>query len=203
MALQVGITGGIGSGKSVVCDIFRLLGVAIFNSDLEGRRILEDDTEVKNKVKAIFGPGAYRADGLPDRKYIASQAFTDASKLKALNGVIHPAVASRFQYWCAEHASDAYVLKEAAVLVESGAYKEMDKVILVSAPQALKLSRAAKRDNLSEEEIQKRSRNQLSEAELLHHAQYVIVNDEQQLLIPQVLKLHEQLKKDAQSHSRA
>jgi dephospho-CoA kinase len=203
MALKIGITGGIGSGKSAVCDIFHLLGISVFNSDLEGRKILEDNEEVKKKVAALFGPASFSADGAPDRKYIASQAFTNPEKLKKLNGIIHPAVALQFHNWCREHEQEDYILKEAAVLIESGAYKELDAVILVSAPEALRWARASQRDRITEDEIRKRSRNQMTEKELLPYARYVIVNDESQLLIPQVLELHEQLKKAAQSHSFA
>ncbi|MFI5149179.1 MAG: dephospho-CoA kinase [Bacteroidia bacterium] len=195
MALKVGITGGIGSGKSVVCDIFRLLGISIFNSDLEGRKILDEEEEVKQKLVLLFGPEAYTTAGKADRKYIASLVFENPVRLKALNDIVHPAVAARFQRWCKAHEKEAYILKEAAVLVESGAYKEMDKIILVSAPDHLRIERAQKRDNLSAEEVKKRSRNQLSEETLRKYAGYILVNDETQLLIPQVLALHEQLKK--------
>jgi dephospho-CoA kinase len=191
MTLKVGITGGIGSGKSVVCDIFSLLGVPVFNSDAEARTILQSNEGVVAAVKTLFGSQAYDAQGMPDRKWIASVAFADPGKLKGLNALIHPAVEIRFKEWVQEHASAAYVLKEAAILVESGAYAHMDSVILVSAPEALRVSRACKRDKLSVEEVEKRSRNQMKESDLRKYAQHIILNDEVELLIPQVLKLHE------------
>jgi len=191
MTIKVGITGGIGSGKSVVCQIFSLLGVPVFNSDLEGRSILENNDQVIASVKEIFGPAAYSAEGKPDRKLIASMAFSDAVKLKKLNAVIHPAVSNRFSVWLTQHALASYVVKEAAILVESGAYKDLDYLVLVSAPEELKRIRAAKRDHLSPEEITRRSSNQMSETELTKYAQFIIRNDEEELLIPQVLKLHE------------
>ncbi len=197
MALKIGITGGIGSGKSVVCEIFALLGVPVFNSDLEGRSILETDAKVVAAVKEIFGAEAYTEDGKPDRIRIASLAFADKEKLKRLNAVVHPAVAERFHNWLAQHSDADYVVKEAAVLVESGAYKEMDHVVLVSAPEELKRSRAAKRDHLTLAEVDKRSRNQMKETDLAKYAQFVIRNDEAELLIPQVLKLHALFKKEA------
>jgi dephospho-CoA kinase len=191
MTLKIGITGGIGSGKSVVCHIFSLLGVPVFNSDLEGRSILENDSRVIASVKTIFGADAYSADGEPDRKKIAALAFSDAEKLKKLNAVIHPAVNERFSVWLIQHAAASYVIKEAAILVESGSYKELDYLVLVSAPEELKQTRAAKRDNLSPEQVAKRSRNQMNETELAEYVQFVIRNDEKELLIPQVMKLHE------------
>ena len=201
MTLKVGITGGIGSGKSVVCEIFSLLGVPVFNSDLEGRNILEKNEKVIAAGKEVFGPDCYSAEGTPDRKRIASLAFNDSGKLKKLNAIIHPAVNERFHDWLIEHAGADYVVKEAAVLVESGAYKEMDYLVLVSAPDELKRSRAAKRDKISDEEVSRRSRNQLPETELAKYAQFIIRNDEAELLIPQVLKLHAIFK--AESAKRA
>jgi dephospho-CoA kinase len=190
MTLKVGITGGIGSGKSVVCEIFSLLGVPVFNSDLEGRNILETNSKVIEAVKEIFGKEVY-TDGKPNRKLIASYAFSDKTKLEKLNAIIHPAVNDRFHAWMLGHSEADYIVKEAAVLVESGAYKEMDYLVLVSAPDELKRSRVVKRDKINEEEIRKRSSNQMKEAELTKYAQFVIHNDEAELLIPQVLKLHD------------
>ena len=201
MALKVGITGGIGSGKSVVCDIFRLLGVPIFNSDLESREILQSDALVRAGVKEIFGPQAYAMDGTPDRKFIASLAFSDKSKLAKLNALIHPAVNKRFEDWCVEHSESDYVIKEAAILIESGAYKQLDCVVVVNAPEALRFKRASERDHLTTEEIIRRSKNQLPESELNTYADYKIQNDEAVLLIPQVMKLHSILKERAHKKS--
>jgi dephospho-CoA kinase len=198
MAIKVGITGGIGSGKSVVCEIFRLLGVPVFNSDLEGREILRTHPKVISEVKKIFGPAAYSEDEIPDRKLIAAIAFSDPVKLAALNAVIHPAVNERFEEWCAKHADAAYVIKEAAILVESGAHKQMDLIVVVSAPETLRFKRAMKRDNISAEEVTKRSLNQLPEEELRKYADFIILNDEDTLLIPQVLKVHQIVKSNVQ-----
>lgn len=197
MSLKVGITGGIGSGKSVVCDMFRLLGIPIFNSDLEGRFILETDLEVISSVKQIFGAASYPKDGKPDRAYIASQAFVDADKLSQLNAVIHPAVNRHFEAWCKAHEAASYVIKEAAILVESGAYKQLDVLILVTAPETLRLERAAARDHLTVEEVRKRSRNQLPEEELRKYANHIIINDGSVSVISQVMKLHDLLKAKA------
>jgi dephospho-CoA kinase len=196
MSLKVGITGGIGSGKSVVCDMFRILGVPVFNSDVEGRQILERE-EVKEAVKKIFGDKAYESDGKPDRKYIASLAFADADKLAKLNEVIHPAVEKRFKDWCQSHSRAVYVIKEAAILVESGSYKHLDVLVLVTAPDELRIKRASERDKITREEVQRRSRNQLPQKELQKFAQYTVVNDGETALIPQVMKLHAILKEKA------
>jgi dephospho-CoA kinase len=196
MTFKAGISGGIGSGKSVVCDIFRLLGVPVFNSDLEARRILEGNPEVVREVTALFGPSVY-PDGIPDRKKIASIVFSDKEKLNLLNGIIHPAVSKRFNEWTLENEEADYVLREAAILVESGAYREMDCIILVCAPDELRYSRAAKRDHITEEEVRKRGQNQMKQEELKKYATYTILNDGKELLIPQVLKIHALLKEQA------
>jgi dephospho-CoA kinase len=197
MSLKVGITGGIGSGKSAICDIFRILGVPVFNSDLEGRLLLEEDKEVKEAVIRLFGEKAYSSDGKPDRKYIASRAFADADKLAKLNGVIHPAVEKRFNDWCTTHSKAAYVIKEAAILVESGSYKHLDVLVVVSAPEELRIKRTSERDKITREEVLKRSRNQLPPEELQKFAQYTVVNDGETALIPQVMNLHAILKEKA------
>jgi dephospho-CoA kinase len=194
MALKVGITGGIGSGKTVVCEIFRLLGVPVFSSDLEARKILEEDRAVIAAVKKLFGEECYSAQGKPDRKRIASLAFGDPAKLTQLNAIIHPAVRKCFHDWVDAHGAFPYIMQEAAVMVESGTYKELDHIILVLAPEALRIERAAKRDKLTPEEVKQRSRNQLPDEELKKYADYIIRNDEAELLIPQVLNLHEILK---------
>ncbi|HEV7232529.1 MAG TPA: dephospho-CoA kinase [Bacteroidia bacterium] len=197
MALKAGITGGIGSGKSVVCDIFRLLGIPVFNSDREARQILESNPDVVRQVTDIFGPSVYPEPGKPDRKKIASIVFNDKEKLKLLNGIIHPAVSKRFEDWAHENEAADYVLREAAILVESGAHQQMDCIILVCAPDDLRFSRAAKRDDISEEEVRKRSLNQMKQEDLKKYATYTIINDGKELLIPQVLKIHALLKEKA------
>jgi dephospho-CoA kinase len=199
MALKVGITGGIGSGKSVVCEIFKLLGVPVFNSDVEARNLLEEDAVLIAGVKSLFGDQIYNATGKPDRKQIASVVFADKTKLAALNALVHPAVARRFEHWAGSHAAAAYVLKEAAILIESGAYKELDAIILVCAPEELRFSRAAKRDGITEEEVKLRSRNQLSQEELSKYADYSIQNDGREMLIPQVVALHTRLRAAARN----
>jgi dephospho-CoA kinase len=190
MALKVGITGGIGSGKSVVCEIFKLLGVPVFNSDTEARNLLEEDAGVVEGVKSLFGDQVYTAKGKADRRQIAAVVFADKGKLAALNALVHPAVARRFEDWVSVHASADYVLKEAAILIESGAYKELDAIILVCAPDEVRFSRAAKRDGITEEEVRQRSQNQLSQDELRRYAGYFVQNDGLEMLIPQVVALH-------------
>lgn len=188
--IKIGITGGIGSGKTTVCKVFELLGVPVYYSDYEARMILDTDPAVHEAVLKLFGPSVKDADGMIDRKKIAAIVFTDKEKLEQLNALVHPAVGRRFESWCAGHAGVPFILKEAAILFESGAYRQVDKVIVVSAPQELKIERIRKRDQLKTEEILKRINSQMSEEEKIKRADFVIHNDERQLLIPQVLQLY-------------
>ena len=191
--IKVGITGGIGSGKSTVCRVFELLGVPVYYSDAEAKTILDADPEVNAAVLKLFGAGVKNEAGMIDRKKIAAIVFTEKDKLEKLNSIVHPAVGKHFDDWCKKNADAPFILKEAAILYESGAYKQVDKVIVVTAPEALKIERLQKRDGLSTAEIRKRINSQMSDAEKTGRADFVIANDEQSLLIPQVVSLYGQL----------
>lgn len=188
----VGITGGIGSGKSTVCRVFHSLGVPVFNADDEAKELYHDN-EVREKVTALLGKNAYKNDEL-DRAYVASKVFSDKERLAELNSIIHPAVQQRFEDWCSSQSGHAYVLKEAAILFEAGSDKGTDAVIMVSAPHELKIKRVMQRDGVSAEQVEKRMKNQWKDEEKIKRATYVIYNDEEQLVLPQVLKVHEELR---------
>lgn len=190
---KIGITGGIGSGKSTICKVFELLGVPVYYADVAARELLENDAEVKNKITAIFGKEVIDENGDIIRKKVASLVFGNENQLNKLNGIIHPAVALHFETWLKQRMAAPYILKEAAILFESGAYLQMDKIITVSAPVELRIARVVKRDTVSQEEVKQRMKNQLSEEERIKRAQFVIVNDEKQLVIPQIMELHEKL----------
>jgi dephospho-CoA kinase len=189
--LKIGITGGIGSGKTTVCRIFELLDVPIYYADEASKKLLVTDPEIKKKIVIAFGEKVLDDEQFISRKKVAAVVFGDESELKKLNAIMHPAIALHFESWLKHHANQPYILKEAAIMFESGAHNQMDKIITVSAPEELRIARVLNRDVVTKEEIRRRIKAQLPEAERIKRSQYVIVNDEQQLVIPQVMKLHQ------------
>lgn len=192
--LKIGITGGIGSGKTTVCKLFELLGVPVYNSDLEAKKLLDSDTEVKKSILNKFGAEVIDDNGSIDKKKLGVLVFNNKKMLEQLNAIVHPAVAKHFDNWCLQHGSENYILHEAAILFESGANKKVEKVITVVAPPELKIKRAVQRDKVSREQVEQRIKNQMSDDEKVKLSQFVIHNDEQQLLIPQIIAIHEQLR---------
>ncbi len=189
--IKVGITGGIGSGKSTVCNVFALLGIPVYSSDAAARTVLEEENVIR-QIAAMAGD-VLTEDQQIDRKKLADIVFKDKQKLEQLNGIVHPAVARHFENWCAKHKNAPYILKESAILFESGANEQVEKIITVTAPKALKIQRAAQRDDISEKQVEERMNNQLSDEEKTKRSDYILLNDEQQLIIPQVLSIHAQL----------
>lgn len=190
---KIGITGGIGSGKSTVCKVFELLDVPVYYADEEAKKLLDNDVEVKDKILQQFGAEVMDEKHSIDRKKLAAIVFNNTEKLSRLNAIVHPAVANHFESWLKKHEQSKYILKEAAILFESGAYKGVDEVITVIAPQELKIARVIKRDKSTPELVMQRIKSQLSDEEKIKRSQYVIHNDEQQLLIPQILLIHNKL----------
>jgi dephospho-CoA kinase len=188
--LKIGITGGIGSGKTTVCKVFELLNVPVFYADLQARELMAADEELISGIKSAFGSHIY-LDGLLNRGKLASVVFNDSDKLDLLNSLVHPAVFKAFHSWV-EQQKAPYILKEAALLFESGSYKDCNLTVLVKSPQELKIERIIKRDKLSKDEVLKRMSKQLGDEEKERLSNYIINNNEQDLLIPQVLYLHEQ-----------
>jgi dephospho-CoA kinase len=189
---QIGITGGIGSGKSVVCRLFAVLGVPVYDSDARAKWVMAHDAQLREELTAAFGPETFDAQGQLNRPYLARVAFPDPAQLARLNALVHPHVGRDFAQWAAARRAEghAYILKEAALLYESGAYRQLDRVITVFAPQTLRQARVLRRDpHRTPEDILTIIGKQLSEEEKLQRADYVVYNDDEQLLIPQVLKL--------------
>jgi len=184
----IGVTGSIGSGKTIVCKVFGILGIPVFNSDNAARQITETDKEVKEELKRLLGKNIYKGQE-PDRKKIAGLIFGDLSLLKKVNGIIHPKVAIRFKKWTKEQQAP-YVIQEAAILFESGAYKQMDRIITVTAPEELRLKRILKRKNMTREKAFDIMANQWTDNERIKQSDYCINNDEKHMLVPQVLELH-------------
>lgn len=188
--LKIGITGGIGSGKTTVCKVFAVLGVPTFNADEEAKSIMLNDEVLVNNIKKYFGPDAYFNDGTLNRKYLANIVFNDKDELEKLNKLVHPATIQAFQRW-AQKQSSPYCLHEAAILFESGAYKTCDYSILVSASTETRKKRVMNRDQVSEKEVMDRMKMQMPESEKAKLADFIIFNEKDTALLPQVLKLHE------------
>lgn len=200
--LQIGITGGIGSGKSIVCRIFTALGIPVYVADDRAKWLTEHDPILKADILRVMGPNAYDALGHYNRGWIASQVFADPALLQQLNNVIHPRVLSDTQAWVQEHTDKPYLIKEAAIMNAAGKGNTLDKVIVVEAPLDLRIKRILKRDpHRSEEEIRNIISRQISDEERLLLADYVFQNDEHQLLIPQVLAIHDDFLRQQQINS--
>lgn len=192
--LKVGLTGGIGSGKSFVARLFAELGVPVYQADVEAKMLIEVDTEIVAAYKSFFGNDIYTPLGL-NRPKVASIVFGDQELLKRVNKVVHPAVERHFDEWIKQQSDAAYVIHEAAILFESRSNELMDKVITVSASEAIRIARVMERDGVGEEAVRSRINNQMKEEERIAKANFVIVNDESQLLLPQVVRVHELLLK--------
>ena len=183
----IGITGGIGSGKSTIAKVFESMGYPVYNSDTRAKYLINNNTELIKSIKNSFGNDIYNSQGL-DRQKMASLVFNNPEKLKLLNSITHPAVGNDFNLW-ANSQSTPFVLKEAAILFETGIYKSLYKTILVSAPQETRIERVIKRDNTTAKEVLARMKNQWSEEKKTELADYVIDNSGEKLVIPQVIEL--------------
>ncbi|RYG00845.1 MAG: dephospho-CoA kinase [Chitinophagaceae bacterium] len=187
MSVKVGITGGIGSGKSTVSKIFEVLGVPVYYADDASKRIMNSDQVVIDAIIDSFGADTYK-DGKLDRSYLASQVFSNKEKLELLNSIVHPATILDADKWL-EKQNAPFVIKEAALLFESGSYAALDYVIGVYAPTALRLHRVMQRDNVTREQVLARMNKQIDENIKMKLCDFVIKNDEQHSLIEQVLEL--------------
>ncbi|HEY8784655.1 MAG TPA: dephospho-CoA kinase [Mucilaginibacter sp.] len=188
--LKIGLTGNIGSGKTTVSKIFELLGIPVFSADEAAKKVMVTDEVLISEIKSAFGEDAYFDDGALNRKHIATIVFNDSEQLAKLNSLVHPATFRAFDAWLKNICDATYVLKEAALLFESDSYKLCDYTIMVQAPLETRIKRVMQRDGLSRAEIKKRNAQQLPEERKAELADYVIVNDDNQLVIPQVLELH-------------
>lgn len=189
--LRIGLTGGIGSGKTTVARIFETLGIPVYYADDAAKRLMNDDPELKKALIDLFGESCYK-DGTLNKAYLASLVFQDSEKREQLNQIVHPATIADANVWLSQQHA-AYALREAALLFESGAAEGLDYVIGVSAPVHVRIKRVMQRDNLSQEDVIKRMDTQLQDTIKLKLCDFVIVNDERVGLLPQVLSLHEKL----------
>lgn len=189
--LRVGITGGIGSGKSTVCRIFEILGIPVYYADNAAKQLMRDNSELKQEIILHFGEDSY-SKGELNRAHISNIAFSDPSKLQLLNSLVHPRTIRDAEEWM-KRQTTPYVLKEAALIFESGSNLSLDYVIGVSAPRKLRIERIMSRDHISKELVEKKIDQQMQEEEKMKRCDHVILNDEEHLLTEQVLFIHQQL----------
>jgi len=187
----VGVTGGIGSGKSTVCKVFETLGIPAFNADEEAKNIYNNEPQALTEVKEVFGEKVFTNNQL-DKTKLAQIVFGNADLLQQLNNIVHPLVRKQFAVWQSKQAAP-YVIREAAILIESGAHKDCDHIILVTAQEATRVERVRKRSGLSEEEIRKRMANQWTDEQRRPFCDFEVKNDDDQLILPKIYAIHEQL----------
>lgn len=190
--IKVGITGGIGSGKSFVAEIVRKTGYPVYIADNEAKRLMVEDTELTEAIKKQFGESAYLENGALNRAHLASIVFEDKEQLSKLNQLVHPAVYKDFQKW-AEHQIKPIVFKEAALLIETGSHRQLDFLIVVTAPEQVRIKRVMDRDGVTENDVRSRMKNQLPQAEKDEKADFLIINDGKQAIVPQLSEALEKL----------
>jgi dephospho-CoA kinase len=191
----LGITGGIGSGKSTVCQVFRQLGIPVYEADAEVKKLYQSDTTLVASLRARFPADLFNEEGRPDTSRFAAYFFNQPAALEQLNALVHPPVKEHFRKWTKENRQSPYVIKEAAILFESGTDKDCDRVATVAAPEEMRIARVVNRDKRSRSEVMKIIQKQWSDAQRKEKADYEICNDEKQLVLPQLLNVHRQMLK--------
>ena len=189
--LQIGITGGIGSGKSIICKLFACLDVPVYDADSRAKWLTTHSPAIMNRITALLGEQAYTADKEYNRSYVASKVFGNSELLSNLNSIIHPAVLEDTSDWVKRHSAHPYVIKEAAIMNRAGDRNELDFVVVVEAPVSLRIERILQRDSRDVSEIKAIIARQVSDEERRKIADFVILNDDNSALIPQVLQLHD------------
>jgi dephospho-CoA kinase len=190
--LKIGVTGGIGSGKSLVCKIISSMGYPVYNADEEAKNLTNSHPAIVSNVKSLFGDDIY-SDGELNRKKVADLVFNNSDLLQKLNAIIHPVVAEDFREWVSKNSHHQLIFHEAAILFESGAYKHVDKTVAVWATQEQRIERVCSRDGVSRKDVLNRIANQIGEDELLSRSDFVIKNTELELLTPQIVMLIDNL----------
>ncbi|HHU42386.1 MAG TPA: dephospho-CoA kinase [Fermentimonas caenicola] len=190
--IRIGVTGGIGSGKSIVCDIFRIYDIPVFDADIEAKRLNDTSQTIRRQLIHHFGPDIYENDRLNRRRF-AELIFSNDQNIKIANSIIHPVVADCFLEWCNSYRECPVVVIDAALLIEAGFNQFVDKVITVYTPEETRIERVMKRDGVSREQVEARMFNQMPEEEKVKHSDYVIYNDSSHSLIEQVSKILDEL----------
>ncbi len=191
---QVGVTGGIGSGKTLVCSVLEKFGVPVYDADRQARRLMEEDLHLREQVIDLFGEEAYLSGAL-NRGYLSEQVFGDELNLSRLNALVHPAVRRDYADWTRRHQDAPYLVEEAAILFESGAADFMDVKVLVFAPLRLRITRVMERDGVDEINVRKRMMHQMDEEEKRRLSDLVIINDDSEMLLPQIIQVHQEILK--------
>lgn len=192
---KIGITGGIGSGKTTVCKIFESLGIPVYYADDRAKALITEDEQLIFNIKKLLGNEAYHKDGTYNRQYVANIVFNDTEKLIQLNALVHPAVAKDTIQWHQSQSKVPYTLKEAALIIESGGYQALDYLITVWAPKEVRIQRVLKRDGITRGEVEARINKQMPEFEKLKKAHFVVINDGETSLVEQVVRLHRRFDK--------
>ncbi|MDD4226036.1 MAG: dephospho-CoA kinase [Mariniphaga sp.] len=194
MTKKIGITGGIGSGKSTVCSVFRILGVPVFEADVIAKDLYRTNHTIRIELIRLFGADIYTSDGMINRAKLSAIIFSNDFYLQKINELIHPVVRDEFQLWLKKNNDCSYVIHEAAILFESGLYTMMDYNILVTAPEEQRIERVAARDGISSQMIRERMKRQWPEEKKMDLADKVLVNDNKWLLIPEIIEMNFKLK---------
>ncbi len=187
--LKVGLTGGIGSGKTTICNVFRELGVSVYDADSEARRLMESDAGIINLITGLLGPDAYEKGRL-NRGFVGEVVFSDKEKLGALNAIVHPAVRLDFDKWALGKSSEPYVIKEAAILFESGGASGMDYTVFVKADINTRINRVVDRDQISADQVQARIDSQMDDKKKEELSDFIINNEINSMILPQIVDLH-------------
>ncbi len=190
---KVGLTGGIGSGKTTVAKIFETLGIPVYNADTRAKQIMRSNKNLKIEIKQLLGKDSYHTNGYPNRAYIAKKVFQDKSLLESLNKIVHPAVKTNLNDWFKDQDIYPYAIYESAIILDHNSENEFDIIISVIAPKSTRMSRVLKRDKSTEEAILKRMNNQISDKERIKKSDYIINNGDDDMIIPQVYDLHHRL----------
>lgn len=193
--IQIGVTGGIGSGKSTVCKIFKLLKVPVFEADNEARFLQNNHPQIKEELIKLFGRDIYNTDGTLNRKKLAGYIFNDKELLLKVNEIIHPQVQKLYKQWLKNYSNSDYIIYEAAILFESGRNKQLDKVILVTAPIKSRIERVVARDKTEPALVEERIKNQLSDKDKIPMADFVIENNNKNLILPLIIEIDKNLRK--------
>lgn len=190
---KIGLTGGIGSGKTFIAGIFQKIGIPVYNSDFHAKRLMTSNKELVKEITQLFGKSAYDKDGALNKNHLSSLIFSDATKLEALNSLVHPAVRKDFEHWAAKQKKCSYVINEAALFVENGSHSSFDALITVLSPMALRIKRVMERDQKSKKEIMARINNQSSDEEKIKVSRFLIYNDNSDMLLQQISKINQSI----------
>jgi dephospho-CoA kinase len=190
--IKVAVTGGIGSGKSFVCEVFEKIGIPVFNADRSAKEIMDSDNAIKEKLIYYFGADIYDEDKKLYRGKLANLIFNDKASLLKVNEIVHPAVRMEFEIW-AEKQNAPYVIEEAAIVFESGQEHLFDKIILVYAPTELRIERVMKRDNITRDKVLERMNNQKNDESRNEKSDFIIVNDDKEMILPQIISINSKL----------